>query len=123
MATASRDSGDRERVQPWHVVRQDGHGNRYRVGSYPTRAEAQRVVDHLRTLAPGGPDPDPEQGPRVPAPRTAVRRGAHAMAGAPTDRDTPADAEPPRTAPERGGQRAPDEYRVERMDRPNGAQR
>lgn len=32
---------------PWHVIREDGHGNRYRVGSYATRSEAQRVVDRL----------------------------------------------------------------------------
>ncbi|MEU9300523.1 SPOR domain-containing protein [Streptomyces sp. NPDC048269] len=32
---------------PWHVIRQDDNGNRYRVGRYPTRAEAQKVVDSL----------------------------------------------------------------------------
>ncbi|MFI5981682.1 SPOR domain-containing protein [Streptomyces sp. NPDC098789] len=32
---------------PWLVIRQDDNGNRYRVGRYPTRAEAQKVVDSL----------------------------------------------------------------------------
>lgn len=32
---------------PWHVIREDGHGNRYRVGSYASRTEAQRVADRL----------------------------------------------------------------------------
>ncbi|WP_093799257.1 hypothetical protein [Streptomyces sp. Wb2n-11] len=32
-------------VLPWLVIRQDDNGNRYRVGRYATRAEAQRIVD------------------------------------------------------------------------------
>ncbi|MET9882413.1 SPOR domain-containing protein [Streptomyces sp. NPDC006430] len=32
---------------PWLVIRQDDNGNRYRVGRYPTRSEAQKVVDSL----------------------------------------------------------------------------
>ncbi len=32
---------------PWLVVRQDDNGNRYRVGRYATRAEAQKIVDRL----------------------------------------------------------------------------
>ncbi|MGW6705751.1 SPOR domain-containing protein [Streptomyces sp. NPDC054956] len=32
---------------PWLVIRQDDNGNRYRVGRYPTRAEAQKVADSL----------------------------------------------------------------------------
>ncbi|TXS56731.1 SPOR domain-containing protein [Streptomyces sp. t39] len=32
---------------PWQVVRQDGNGNRYRVGRYATRDEAQRIADTL----------------------------------------------------------------------------
>ncbi|MCX4627798.1 MULTISPECIES: SPOR domain-containing protein [unclassified Streptomyces] len=32
---------------PWLVIRQDDNGNRYRVGRYPTRAEAQKVADGL----------------------------------------------------------------------------
>lgn len=40
-------SGDGDTVLPWHVIREDGHGNRYRVGSYATRAEAQEVADRL----------------------------------------------------------------------------
>ncbi|KOU60977.1 MULTISPECIES: SPOR domain-containing protein [unclassified Streptomyces] len=32
---------------PWLVIRQDDNGNRYRVGRYPTRAEAQKVIDSL----------------------------------------------------------------------------
>ena len=34
-------------VLPWLVIRQDGNGNRYRVGRYATRAEAQEVADRL----------------------------------------------------------------------------
>ncbi|MFD8143260.1 SPOR domain-containing protein [Streptomyces sp. NPDC059708] len=30
---------------PWLVIRQDDNGNRYRVGRYATRAEAQKVAD------------------------------------------------------------------------------
>ncbi|QPP06757.1 SPOR domain-containing protein [Streptomyces bathyalis] len=40
-------NGDGDTVLPWHVIRQDGHGNRYRVGSYATRTEAQQVADRL----------------------------------------------------------------------------
>ncbi|MGW1162960.1 SPOR domain-containing protein [Streptomyces sp. NPDC002519] len=32
---------------PWLVIRQDDTGNRYRVGRYATRAEAQKIVDSL----------------------------------------------------------------------------
>ncbi|MFI9647176.1 SPOR domain-containing protein [Streptomyces sp. NPDC052040] len=32
---------------PWLVVRQDDNGNRYSVGRYATRAEAQKIVDSL----------------------------------------------------------------------------
>ncbi|WP_037864663.1 SPOR domain-containing protein [Streptomyces sp. NRRL S-340] len=32
---------------PWLVVRQDDNGNRYRVGRYATRAEAQKIADSL----------------------------------------------------------------------------
>ncbi|MFI2430724.1 SPOR domain-containing protein [Streptomyces sp. NPDC018693] len=32
---------------PWLVIRQDDNGNRYRVGRYPTRAEAQKIADSL----------------------------------------------------------------------------
>lgn len=34
-------------VLPWLVIRQDGNGNRYRVGRYATRAEAQKIADSL----------------------------------------------------------------------------
>ncbi|MGP3982591.1 SPOR domain-containing protein [Streptomyces sp. KR80] len=34
-------------VLPWLVIRQDDNGNRYRVGRYATRAEAERVADRL----------------------------------------------------------------------------
>ncbi|WP_247745492.1 SPOR domain-containing protein [Streptomyces oryzae] len=40
-------SGDSDAVLPWQLIRQDCHGNRYRVGSYPTRAEAQRLAERL----------------------------------------------------------------------------
>jgi hypothetical protein len=40
-------SGDGDTVLPWHVIREDGHGNRYRVASYSTRAEAELVADRL----------------------------------------------------------------------------
>ncbi|MFD9392870.1 SPOR domain-containing protein [Streptomyces sp. NPDC060000] len=32
---------------PWHVIRQDDNGNRYRVGRYASRAEAQKTADSL----------------------------------------------------------------------------
>ncbi|ATL85272.1 hypothetical protein SMALB_6016 [Streptomyces malaysiensis] len=32
---------------PWLVIRQDANGNRYRVGRYATRTEAQEVADRL----------------------------------------------------------------------------
>ncbi|MGW0827979.1 SPOR domain-containing protein [Streptomyces sp. NPDC002845] len=32
---------------PWLVIRQDDNGNRYRVGRYATRAEAQKIADRL----------------------------------------------------------------------------
>ena len=40
-------SGDSDVVLPWQLIRQDGHGNRYRVGSYATRAEAQHLAERL----------------------------------------------------------------------------
>lgn len=47
-------SGDSNAVLPWLLIRQDGHGNRYRVGSYATRAEAQQIADRLRAGSAGG---------------------------------------------------------------------
>ncbi|WP_329220702.1 hypothetical protein OG352_28050 [Streptomyces sp. NBC_01485] len=32
---------------PWLVIRQEGNGNRYSVGRYATRAEAQETADTL----------------------------------------------------------------------------
>ncbi|MGD3107844.1 SPOR domain-containing protein [Streptomyces sp. YGL11-2] len=40
---------DNGAVLPWLVIRQDEGGNRYRVGRYATRAEAERVADRLDT--------------------------------------------------------------------------
>ncbi|MFD7322450.1 SPOR domain-containing protein [Streptomyces sp. NPDC059875] len=34
-------------VLPWLVIRQDDNGNRYRVGRYATKDEAQKVADSL----------------------------------------------------------------------------
>ncbi|MFF4227670.1 SPOR domain-containing protein [Streptomyces sp. NPDC001820] len=34
-------------VLPWIVVRRDDNGNRYRVGRYATRDEAQQIADTL----------------------------------------------------------------------------
>jgi cell division protein FtsN len=34
-------------VLPWLVIRQDDNGNRYRVGRYATRDEAQQIADSL----------------------------------------------------------------------------
>ncbi|RII15902.1 hypothetical protein DSC45_16800 [Streptomyces sp. YIM 130001] len=34
-------------VLPWLVIREDDSGNRYRIGRYATKTEAQRVVDAL----------------------------------------------------------------------------
>jgi cell division protein FtsN len=31
----------------WAVIRQDGNGNRYRVGRYATREEAERIAETL----------------------------------------------------------------------------
>ncbi|HEX5568351.1 MAG TPA: SPOR domain-containing protein [Streptomyces sp.] len=39
-------SGDRIAL-PWTVIRQDANGNRYRVGRYATRAEAQNMAERL----------------------------------------------------------------------------
>lgn len=49
-------SGDLGGVLPWLLIRQDGHGNRYRVGSYATRVEAQQTVERLRGGARAGGD-------------------------------------------------------------------
>ncbi|MBC2875190.1 MULTISPECIES: SPOR domain-containing protein [Streptomyces] len=38
---------ENEPVLPWLVIRQDDNGNRYRVGRYATRLEAERVADRL----------------------------------------------------------------------------
>ncbi|MDG4861803.1 SPOR domain-containing protein [Streptomyces sp. T-3] len=41
---------DGSAMLPWLVIRQDDqddHGNRYRVGRYATKAEAEKVVDSL----------------------------------------------------------------------------
>ncbi|MFD8459231.1 SPOR domain-containing protein [Streptomyces antimycoticus] len=38
---------DGNAVLPWLVIRQDANGNRYRVGRYATRTEAQDVADRL----------------------------------------------------------------------------
>ncbi|WP_069815785.1 SPOR domain-containing protein [Streptomyces sp. TP-A0874] len=32
---------------PWVVIRHDGNGNRYRVGSYASRSEAEKVAERL----------------------------------------------------------------------------
>ncbi|MEU6118421.1 SPOR domain-containing protein [Streptomyces sp. NPDC047117] len=34
-------------VLPWLVIREDDNGNRYRVGRYATRAEAEQVAERL----------------------------------------------------------------------------
>ncbi|MEU5955750.1 SPOR domain-containing protein [Streptomyces sp. NPDC047525] len=34
-------------VLPWLVIRQDDNGNRYRVGRYATKAEAEKMADSL----------------------------------------------------------------------------
>lgn len=38
---------DNAAVLPWQVIRRDSNGNRYRVGQYATRGEAQRIADTL----------------------------------------------------------------------------
>ena len=38
---------DGSAILSWLVIRQDDSGNRYRIGRYATRTEAQRVVDSL----------------------------------------------------------------------------
>jgi hypothetical protein len=37
----------------WLLIRQDAGGNRYRVGRYATRAEAERVAEALGSTAGG----------------------------------------------------------------------
>lgn len=37
---------------PWLVIRQDDNGNRYRVGRYATRGEAQKIADSLDAHGP-----------------------------------------------------------------------
>jgi hypothetical protein len=37
----------------WVLIRQDDGGNRYRVGRYATRAEAERVADTLAVVVGG----------------------------------------------------------------------
>ncbi|WP_282795883.1 SPOR domain-containing protein [Streptomyces sp. CC224B] len=39
-------------VLPWLVIRQDDNGNRYRVGRYATKAEAQKIADRLDDRGP-----------------------------------------------------------------------
>ncbi|MFE6161891.1 SPOR domain-containing protein [Streptomyces sp. NPDC056486] len=34
-------------VLPWLVIRQDDNGNRYRVGRYATKAEAEKIAESL----------------------------------------------------------------------------
>ncbi|QKV92770.1 SPOR domain-containing protein [Streptomyces sp. NA02950] len=43
---------DGNAVLPWLVIRQDDNGNRYRVGRYATRSEAQEVADRLDAQGP-----------------------------------------------------------------------
>lgn len=40
-------SGESDTVLPWLLIRQDGNGNRYRVGSFATHAEAQQIAERL----------------------------------------------------------------------------
>ncbi|MEW1660077.1 MULTISPECIES: SPOR domain-containing protein [unclassified Streptomyces] len=40
---------DNETALPWLVIREEEGGNRYRVGRYATRAEAERVAERLDT--------------------------------------------------------------------------
>ena len=45
-ARASEGAGGEDAENPvWVVIREDENGNRYRVGRYPTREEAQGVCD------------------------------------------------------------------------------
>jgi hypothetical protein len=52
----------------WVLIRQDDSGNRYRVGRYATRAEAERVADAL-----AGPRLERERGLRYVIERVAPR--------------------------------------------------
>ncbi|MDI3403573.1 SPOR domain-containing protein [Streptomyces cavernicola] len=38
---------DGSAMLPWLVIRQDDNGNRYRVGRYATKTEAEQVADSL----------------------------------------------------------------------------
>lgn len=44
-------SDDSEPVLPWQLIRQDVHGNRYRVAGYATRGEAQQAAERLAATA------------------------------------------------------------------------
>ncbi|ALM38838.1 hypothetical protein SFR_2223 [Streptomyces sp. FR-008] len=44
---ARRAMGEGGTALPWHVIRQEANGNRYRVAACATRAEAQKVVESL----------------------------------------------------------------------------
>ncbi|MEU8568247.1 SPOR domain-containing protein [Streptomyces pathocidini] len=44
-------------VLPWLVIREEENGNRYRVGRYATRAEAERTAERLRAQG-GGSEPE-----------------------------------------------------------------
>jgi hypothetical protein len=38
---------DGSAVLPWLVIRQDDSGNRYRIGRYASKDEAQKIADNL----------------------------------------------------------------------------
>ncbi|GAA1352439.1 SPOR domain-containing protein [Streptomyces beijiangensis] len=38
---------DSDVLLPWLVIRQDDNGNRYRVGRYATKTEADKIVGEL----------------------------------------------------------------------------
>lgn len=46
----------------WVLIRQDDGANRYRVGRYATRAEAERIADQLDGRGARDGVPDPERG-------------------------------------------------------------
>jgi hypothetical protein len=50
----------------WALIRQDGGANRYRVGRYATRAEAERIADRLAARRLDG-EREPEAGAERPA--------------------------------------------------------
>jgi hypothetical protein len=72
-------SDESEPVLPWQVIRQDAHGNRYRVAGFATRSEAQHAAERLAAAAArngDGPVVSPDRAEPYADSRDAARSGA-----------------------------------------------